>query len=155
VPELNRENPKLKNLTIREALAVHRDSASCMGCHRKIDPWGIAFEEYDAVGLWQRDGTGASLRKRRTGKSVESTAELPSGVTVKGLEDLRAELLKTKSDDFRRTMLRRVMAYALGRTLTLGDIEAADALLPALRERGDRLAALIELVVSSEPFRTK
>ena len=66
VPELNRENPKVKNLTIPQALAVHRNNASCMGCHRKIDPWGIAFEEYDAVGNWQRDGVGATLRKQRT-----------------------------------------------------------------------------------------
>ncbi len=66
MPELNRDNPKVKNLTIPQALAVHRNSTACMGCHRKIDPWGIAFEEYDAVGNWQRDGVGASLRKRRT-----------------------------------------------------------------------------------------
>ena len=47
------------------------------------------------------------------------------------------------------------MAYALGRSLTLGDVEAADALVPALRARGDRLPALIELIVASEPFQSK
>jgi hypothetical protein len=47
------------------------------------------------------------------------------------------------------------MAYALGRSLTLGDTESADALVPALRDRGDRLPALIELIAASEPFRTK
>src|SRR5258706_15072420 len=46
VPELDREQPELKNLTIPQALAVHRDQTSCNSCHRKIDPWGIAFEEY-------------------------------------------------------------------------------------------------------------
>ncbi len=155
VPELNRENPKVKNLTIPQALAVHRNNASCMGCHRKIDPWGIAFEEYDAVGNWQRDGDGATLRKRRTQQPIESKAELPSGVKVDGMQELREELLRSKSDDFRRAMLRKVMAYALGRSLTLGDVEAADALVPALRDRGDRLPALIELIVASEPFQSK
>lgn len=155
VPELNRENPKVKNLTIPQALALHRNSASCMGCHRKIDPWGIAFEEYDALGNWQRDGIGAELRKRRTSQPIEAKAELPSGVKVDGLRELRAELLRSKSEEFRRALLRKVMTYALGRSLTLGDLEAADALVPALRGRGDRLPALIELIVASEPFQSK
>ncbi|QDU24136.1 DUF1592 domain-containing protein [Urbifossiella limnaea] len=155
VPELNRDSPKLKGLTIPEALAAHRDSAACVGCHRKIDPWGLAFEEYDAVGNWQRDGAGAELRKRRTRNPVDAKAELPGGATVDGLEGLRAELVRSRGDDFRRAVLRKVMAYALGRTLTLGDTDAADALVPALRGRGDRLGALIELVVESEPFQSK
>jgi mono/diheme cytochrome c family protein len=155
VPELNRENPKVKNLTIPQALAVHRNSPACMGCHRKIDPWGIAFEEYDAVGNWQRDGQGATLRKKRTQQPIESQAELPSGVKVGGMRELREELLRSKSDDFRRAMLRKVMAYALGRSLTLGDVETADALVGALRDRGDRLPAVIELIVASEPFQSK
>lgn len=45
--------------------------------------------------------------------------------------------------------------YALGRSLSLGDLEAVDALVPILKKRGDGLAALIELVVASEPFQTK
>ncbi len=155
VPELNREEPKLKNLTIPQALALHRNSASCMGCHRKIDPWGIAFEEYDAVGNWQRDGQGAALRKKRTEEPIDSQAELPSGVKIDGMRELRDELLRSKSDNFRRAMLRKVMAYALGRSLTLTDIETADALVPTLRARGDRLPALIELIASSEPFQSK
>jgi mono/diheme cytochrome c family protein len=155
VPELNRDNPKVKNLTIPQALAVHRNSTACMGCHRKIDPWGIAFEEYDAVGNWQRDGVGASLRKRRTSQPIDAKAELPTGVKVEGMRELREELLRSKSDEFRRAMLRKVMAYALGRSLTLGDVEAADALVPALRDRGDRLPALIELIAASEPFQSK
>ena len=70
-------------------------------------------------------------------------------------KELREELLRSKSDDFRRAMVRKVMAYALGRTLTLGDADAADALVPALRAREDRLPALIELIVASEPFQSK
>jgi hypothetical protein len=136
-------------------LAVHRNSAACMGCHRKIDPWGIAFEEYDAVGNWQRDGLGATLRKRRTTHPIDAKAELPSGVKVDGLRELRDELLRSKADEFRRAMLRKMMAYALGRSLTLGDLAAADALVPTLRSREDRLPALIELIASAEPFRTK
>jgi mono/diheme cytochrome c family protein len=155
VPELNRETPELKNLTIPQALEVHRNSAACMGCHRKIDPWGIAFEEYDAVGNWQRDGRGAALREKRTEQPIDSETELPGGVKISGLVDLRDELARSKADEFRRAMIRKLMAYALGRRLSPGDAATADALVPALRAREDRLAALIELIVASEPFQAK
>jgi hypothetical protein len=155
VPELDRERPGQKNLTIPQALAVHRDQASCNSCHRKIDPWGIAFEEYDAVGNWQRDGKGATLREKRTEQPIAAESELPDGAKVNGLKELREELIRSRSDDFRRAMARKVMAYALGRTLTRGDADAADALVPALRAHDDRLPALIELIVASEPFQSK
>lgn len=155
VPELDRDKPEVKKLTIPQALALHRNNAACLGCHQKIDPWGLAFEEYDALGNWQREGVGATLRKRRTSQAVDARAELPTGVKVDGMRELRAELLRAKSDSFRRALLRKVMAYALGRSLTLGDVGAADALVPALRTREDRLSALIELIVTSEPFQTK
>ncbi len=155
VPELNRDSPKLKNLTIPQALAAHRDNTACVGCHRKIDPWGLAFEEYDAVGNWQRAGIGAELRKKRTSNPIDAMVELPSGAKVDGLSGLRDELVRARADDFRRAMLRKVMAYALGRSLTLRDTDAADALVPALRERGDKLIALVELIAGSEPFQSK
>jgi hypothetical protein len=155
VPELNREEPELKNLTIPQALAVHRNHTACVSCHRKIDPWGIAFEEYDAVGNWQRDGRGATLREKRTQQPIDSETELPGGAKISGLKALREELIRSKSDDFRRAMVRKLMAYALGRRLAPGDAETADALVPALRARDDQLSALVELIVASEPFQSK
>jgi hypothetical protein len=155
VPELNREEPELKGLTIPQALALHRNSAACLGCHRKIDPWGIPFEEYDAVGNWQRDGRGAILREKRTPQPIDSDTELPSGVKISGLAALREELIRSKSDDFRRAMVRKLMAYALGRRLTPSDTSVADTLVPALRSRDDQLFALVELIVASEPFQSK
>lgn len=147
VPELDRAtNPKLKGLTITQALALHRSENSCAGCHTKIDPWGIAFEEYDAIG---------NLRAQKSGKTIEAKAELPTGITVNGMVELKKELLRSRTDDLRKAVLRKVAGYALGRSLTLTDVEAMNMLLPALKKREDRLLALIELVVSSEPFQTK
>jgi hypothetical protein len=155
VPELNREEPELKGLTIPQALEVHRNSTACMGCHRKIDPWGIAFEEYDAVGNWQREGRGAILREKRTQQPIDSETELPDGTKIGGLKELREKLIRSKSDDFRRAMARKLLAYALGRRLSAGDFETADSLVTALRAREDRLSDLIELIVASEPFQLK
>lgn len=147
VPQLDRANdPKLKNLSITQALALHRDSMSCSGCHTKIDPWGLAFEEYGAIGNW---------RKQNSSQQIDAKAELPTGVTVNGMRELKSELLRSRTDDLRRAMLRKVASYALGRSLTLTDVEAMDSLLQDLKKREDRLSALVELVVASEPFQTK
>jgi len=155
VPELDRKDPKVRELTIPQAMALHRESASCVGCHRKIDPWGLAFEEYDAIGNWQRDGEGASLRKQRTRHAIDSTAELPGGAKIDGMAALQAELLRSRQDDFRKALLRKVLAYALGRSLTLEDLAAADDLAPSLKLRGDGLATLVELITASAAFQSK
>lgn len=147
VPELDRaSDPKLRGLTITQALALHRSNSACAGCHAKIDPWGVAFEEFDAVGTW---------RKQNSSKAIDAKAELPTGVTINGMRELKDELLRTRSDDLRRAMLRKVASYALGRSLTLFDMETIDSLVPILKKRDDGLASLIELIVASEPFQTK
>lgn len=155
VPELNREEPKLKNLTIAQALELHRDNPSCMDCHRKIDPWGIAFDEYDAVGNWQRTGRGAALRDRRTQQPIQSDTELPDGTKVSGLNELRTVLIRSQADLFRRALVRKLLAYALGRSLSLGDSDNVEALTQSLKAREDRLSALIELIVASDSFQSK
>ncbi len=156
MPELDRENRALKNLTIPQALAVHRDQTSCNSCHRKIDPWGIAFEDTTPWGTGCRDGKGAALREKRTEQPIVAESELPNGTKINGLKALREELIRSKSDDFRRTMVRKVMAYALGRTLTRGDTDTADALVPATSALVKIVfPALIELIVASEPFQSK
>ncbi|WP_254512587.1 DUF1592 domain-containing protein [Anatilimnocola floriformis] len=155
VPELNRNDPKVRDLTIPQAIALHRESMACAGCHRKIDPWGLAFEEYDAVGNWQRDGVGATLRKQRTRHELDSASELPGGVKIDGIQALKEELLRTRQDDFRKALLRKTLAYSLGRSLTLDDLEAADSLAPTLKSRGDGLATLVELITASAAFQSK
>ncbi len=147
VPELDRaNNPKLKGLSITQALALHRSNTACAACHTRIDPWGLAFEEYDALGKWRKAGSS---------QPVNARAELPTGVTVHGMRELKEELLRSKADVFRRALLRKVAGYALGRSLTLTDTEAMDALVPVLKKRDDRLPALIELIVASDSFQSK
>ena len=68
---------------------------------------------------------------------------------------LQAELLKSRQDDFRKALLRKVLAYSLGRSLTLEDLEAADHLAPALKKRGDGLTTLVELITASAAFQSK
>jgi hypothetical protein len=145
VPEIERENPKNKGLTMAQKLAQHRDSKACAGCHRQIDPWGLAFEEYDAVGQW----------RPRQKKQAEAAVELPTGAKIEGLDQLKAELVRSKADVLRRAVSRKLLAYALGRTLSIADVEAADALAARLRDRGDGLGDLVMMIAQSEAFQAR
>ncbi|MCE2727644.1 MAG: DUF1592 domain-containing protein, partial [Planctomycetaceae bacterium] len=147
VPEIERENPKNQGLTMAQMLAQHRESKACSGCHRQIDPWGLAFEEYDAVGRW---------RARPQQKNpADALVELPTGAKIDGLGQLKAELARSKADVLRRAVSRKLLAYALGRTLSIADVEAADALAARLRDRGDGLGDLVVMVVQSEAFQAR
>ena len=58
VPELDQaQGSDEKLLTLKEKLIAHADNESCRDCHRKIDPWGLAFENYNALGQWREGST--------------------------------------------------------------------------------------------------
>ena len=147
VPEIQRENPKNKGLTMAQMLAQHRESKACAGCHRQIDPWGLAFEEYDAVGRWRA--------RPRPKNQADALVELPTGAKISGLRELKAELVRSKADVMRRAVSRKLLAYALGRTLNIADVEAADALAARLRDRGDGLGDLVVMIVQGEAFQAR
>jgi hypothetical protein len=83
---------------------------------------------------------------------VDAVTELPTGAKINGLREMRAELLRSKPDAIRRAVARKLLSYALGRTLSIVDIEAADALAARLRDRGDGLGDLVVMVAQSEAF---
>jgi cytochrome c551/c552 len=154
VPTLDEVDPSFHKLSVREQLAAHRDKAACNACHRGIDPWGVALEHFDAVGLW-RDEVRRRVGKKFELSPVEAADILPDGHKVSGAEDLRDYLLAERSDDFARSLVKRMTTYALGRPLGLADAEAIDELCEEFADDGHRLRGLIRQVVTSEPFRTK
>ena len=53
VPEIDLSDPEIAKMTLKQRIEDHRNKAACLSCHQKIDPWGIAFENYDALGSWR------------------------------------------------------------------------------------------------------
>ena len=41
------------SVLIKDLLALHRNKKDCHDCHARLDPWGIPFEHYSAVGKYQ------------------------------------------------------------------------------------------------------
>ena len=138
-----REN--FENLSVREQLEVHRKKAACADCHRSIDPWGIALESYDAIGLFRE-------KTVRTKKPVSTETVLPGNHKVNGLEDLKKYLLDQRRDQFAHALASKMLTYALGRSLDLPDEPVVKDLSEGFAEEGYRLSALMKKIILSEAF---
>lgn len=146
VPEVDLTDPEILKMTLKERIADHRNKAACRSCHARIDPWGIAFENYDALG---------SFRTKIKDKPVDATAELFNKQPLAGMDGLKRFLLSNRQDQFAHAMVHKMTAYALGRSLSFADHAEIESLTALFRERGDRLGNLIHLIVKSEIFQSK
>ncbi|MFT5328082.1 MAG: hypothetical protein ACI8P0_005990, partial [Planctomycetaceae bacterium] len=154
VPNLDQQDRDIASLPLKEQLKEHRENEACARCHRGIDPWGIALEEFDAVGLL-RDKIQRKSGKRILAFEVDAKATLPGGHEVDGLGDLKTHLLTEKREQFARTLVRRLLSYSLGRSLELSDHETVDKLTKQFVASDYRLKNLIHLIVASDTFGSK
>jgi len=146
VPEVDLTDPEILKMTLKERIADHRNKPACLSCHRKIDPWGIAFENYDAMG---------SYRTQIKNEPVDATATLPNQQELAGMDGLKRYLLVERQDQFTRALVHKMVAYALGRPLSFGDRADIGALTLRFRKSGDRLGYLVQMIVASDLFRAK
>ena len=110
-----------------------------------MDPLGLALENFDLVGRW---------RDQEDGHPIDATAELTDGTKLAGAADLRRALL-SRSDAFVTSLTERLLTYALGRELEHYDRPAVRAIVREAARSGTTLAALIQAIVASEPFRKR
>jgi hypothetical protein len=153
-PPLNQADPQFAKLSVREQLEIHRSREACASCHRGIDPWGIALENYDAVGLWRNE-----IRRKADGKfvtlPVNAIATLPDDHELDGVDSLKEYLVNQRKDDFARSLVTRLATYALGRRLELSDHDAIERLTREFAANEYRIRSLILSIVTSELFLTK
>ncbi len=144
VPKVDLTDPKILQMTLKERIADHRNKPACISCHARIDPWGIAFENYDALG---------AFRTRIKNKPVDATSALFNKQELAGMDGLKRYLLMDRQDQFARAMVHKMTAYALGRPLTFSDHADIDGLTVLFRKGGDRLGDLVNLIIRSNIFK--
>jgi hypothetical protein len=130
--------------TIRERLALHRKNKTCNSCHRKIDPMGFAFENFDVVGRW-RD------RYRRAREPIDTLVTLSNGTEIADIIGFKKMLMERKSLVV-RCLTEKMLTYATGRRLEAIDRGVVDRITAELATRDNRLRELVRLVVKSEIF---
>ncbi|MDB4526648.1 DUF1592 domain-containing protein [bacterium] len=155
VPELETAKPDFARLPIRDQLAVHLKDELCADCHRGIDGWGHALEEYDAIGQWRSEVVRIPGGRKKISLPVDAQAKLPDGREVSGAAELKRYLLSHREEQFARALVERIATYGLGRTLGLEDEEILTSLTGEFIASELRLRDLVESFASSAMFRSK
>jgi mono/diheme cytochrome c family protein len=140
-------------LTVRERLQRHRDEPNCASCHAKLDPYGLALENYDAIGAWRDRQNGEGIGGKNA-PVIDASGELKSGRAFSDLSGYKAALLAEK-ERFIRAFTEKLLTYALGRPVGYVDHATLEQITSSAAKSGDRIQDLIQAVVSSEPFQTK
>jgi hypothetical protein len=144
VRELPKDERSLGQLTLREALAAHRQQPGCTECHARFDSMGLVFEGYGPVG--ERRAMDLA------GHPVDARAEFPGGSKGEGLDGLVGYLRQHRRDDFIDNLCRKLLAYGLGRTLILGDEPLVAEMKARLAANQHHFSSLLESVVTSRQF---
>jgi hypothetical protein len=161
-------------LSIAQLLARHRTVENCNDCHFRLDPWGIPFEDYNAIGRYQpkvpKDGTQVTGFNKDehndlagyqayldTINTVEVTAKarVPHGPEIDGMRELKDYLLKERSDDIAHNVIRRLLAYSVGRKLTYHDRFAVDAIYKQTKDSDFKMRDIIVSICLSDVFRRR
>jgi hypothetical protein len=131
--------------SMRQQLEKHRTDAVCASCHARMDPLGFGLENYDAIGRWRAtDGTFP----------VDSSGTLPDGRTFSGPAEMRAILIG-QLPQFSRTLIEKMMTYALGRGLRSYDRQTVDRINQNIAAGDYRLQSMILQIVESLPFQSR
>jgi hypothetical protein len=134
-----------KGAGMREALERHRGDPLCASCHARMDPLGLAFERYDAIGRWREDEAAVAL---------DTAGRLATGEAFTDPGSLAELIAGPRRRDFHRCLAERLLTYALGRGLEHFDGPAVDTIVGRLEGDG-RLATLVHGVVASVPFQMR
>jgi hypothetical protein len=130
-------------LSLRETLALHRSAPLCSSCHNRMDPLGLALENFNALGMW---------RESEYDEPIDATGTLTSGESFANLKELKHILVTNHARDFYRTLTEKTLTYALGRGLDYYDVETVDQIVARIEAAGGRPSALLAGVVQSAAF---
>lgn len=146
-PDVEPIEPDVRGVhTIRELMTKHRDNPTCFECHRKIDPLGLAMENFDHIGAW-RENYSPKL-------PIDASGEMPDGTQFSGADGIR-DYLRARPNQFAHCLTEKLFVYALGRRLSFTDRDDIDRIVAEMPKHEYSLRELIHGVVASEPFQNK
>lgn len=132
-------------LSVRERMEQHRKNPNCAGCHRLMDPIGLALENFDALGVW---------RTKDSGFQIDPRGQLLDGTRLDGPASLRKALLQ-REDQFVRTFTQRLLAYGLGRVVDFRDMPVVRSISRDASAGNYRFSSFVLGIVKSAPFQMR
>jgi cytochrome c5 len=143
VPPLD-ERPG-RALSMRERMEEHRRNPACSGCHKLMDPIGLALENFDGIGRWRTTDGGVK---------IESSDTLFDGAKVEGPVGLR-QAVSSRPEQFARTITEMLLTYGLGRGIEHYDMPVVRSVLKDAARDNYRFSSLVLGIVKSQPFQMK
>ena len=129
--------------TLSEMLAVHRENKLCASCHSRMDPLGLAFEDFNAMGGW---------RDSEARQPITVAGQLVTGEKFNSITELKRVLTHERRLDVYRCLTEKLLTYALGRGLDYRDTETIDQIVASLDRDGGKMSTLVYGVIESVPF---
>jgi hypothetical protein len=129
--------------SLRETLALHREKPLCNSCHNRMDPLGLAMDNFNAMGMW---------RESEFGQPIDASGKLITGEEFTDARELKHILVRNHSVDFYRTVTEKMLIYAVGRGLEYYDVETVDQIVARLEAAAGRPSALVRGIIDSAPF---
>jgi hypothetical protein len=139
--------PNGEKLTIRQRIEAHAKNASCAACHRTIDPLGLAFDQFDAIGQWRTreyvpTGAGAD-------PPVNASGSLPDGRQFADAAEFKRLLMQDRQQ-IARAFIEHLCTYALRRVLTVDDADEVDAIVQRASGSNYAVRDIVKAVATSE-----
>ena len=147
-------NERGQNLSVRERLEQHREIESCGNCHRGIDPYGLALENFNAIGQWRDVQDGEQERWGRQAPAIEPAGKLPNGASFANVKEFKQALMAQR-DRFVRGLSEKLFVYATGRLIEASDHAAIESIAQAAADSGYSLRSILRSIVHSQAFQTK
>jgi hypothetical protein len=138
------EDEAKSDLPLREMLAKHRENPTCAACHARFDSFGLVFENYGPV--------GEKRSQDLAGRPVDIRAAFPDGTEGAGFESVLQYIRERRQNDFVDNFCRKLLAYALSRSLLLSDELLIDRMREQLTANGYRFSSIVNTVVTSPQF---
>lgn len=129
--------------SLKELLAAHREASLCSSCHSRMDPLGLALENFDALGVW---------RDQEKDQPIDASGQLITGESFRDFRDLRRIIATERREDFYRCISQKMLVYALGRGTEYYDEVTLDRLVERLMNQQGHFRELIHGIIDSAPF---
>jgi len=144
--------PESPKATLRQKIEAHRNNASCAACHRNIDPLGLAWDNYDAIGQWRTHEKVA--QGRGADPLIDPSGVMPDGRPFKDSVHFKRLLLEDR-DKFLHAFIEHLSTYALRRVLTVDDREQITALTEEAKKNRYGLKDIVRAVALSDLVRKR
>lgn len=135
-----------KNLPLKDLLALHSEQKMCASCHARMDPIGLALENYNPVGLW---------RDTYNGQPIDASGKLMTGEQFGNARQLSNILATARNEDFHRALAEKLLTFAVGRGIEYYDAPTVDKIVSDIEKDGSTLRAILYGVVNSAPFQKR